>query len=124
MEEALAGWLRKQVSLLEEQREAPPEAEHSSGIDPLRRQQWLALAGNLYLLGNLRCENHNYEVAHALYTRALAAAEKVAPLEDNGRSLVARIQRNQQAVSEILNGGESRVEVEQAESEERQTVVQ
>jgi hypothetical protein len=64
----------------------------------------------LYLLGNLRCENHNYEVAHALYTRALAAAEKVAPLEDKGRSLVAQIQRNQQAVSEILKGGESRVE--------------
>jgi hypothetical protein len=113
LEEALAGWLRKQVSLLEEQREAPPEAEHSSGMDPLRRQQWIALAGNLYLLGNLHCEIHDYAVAYALYSRALAAAEKVASLEDNGRSLVARIQRNQQAVSEILNGGESRMELEQ-----------
>src|SRR5437868_7226527 len=43
LEEVLAGWLRNQVSLLEEQREAPPEAEHSSGMDPLRRQQWIAL---------------------------------------------------------------------------------
>jgi len=123
LEEALAGWLRKQVSQLEEQREAAPEAEHSSGIDPLRRQQWLAFAGNLYLLGNLHCENHNYVAAHALYSRALAAAEKVATLEDNGgRSLVARIRKNQQAVSEILDGGESRVE--QAESEDLQTMVQ
>jgi hypothetical protein len=122
LEEALTGWLRKQISLFEEQREAAPEAEHSSGIDPLRRQQWLALAGNLYLLGNLRCENHNYVVAHALYTSALAAAEKVASLEDNGRSLVARIRRNQQAVSEILKGGEAGVE--QVESEELQTVIQ
>ena len=125
LEEALTGWLRKQISLFEQQREAAPEAAHSSGIeDPLRRQQWLALAGNLYLLGNLHCEIHDYVVAYALYSRALAAAEKVATLEDNGRWLVERIRKNQQAVSEILNGGESRVEVEQAESEELQTVVQ
>jgi hypothetical protein len=124
LEEALAGWLRKQVSLMEEQCKAASETEHSSGIDPLRRQQWLALAGNLYLLGNLHCEIHDHVVAYALYSRALAAAEKVATLEDNGRGLVERIRKNQQAVSEILNGGESRVEVEQAESEELQTVVQ
>jgi len=125
LEEALTGWLRKQISLFEQQREAVPEAAHSSGIeDPLRRQQWLALAGNLYLLGNLHCEIHDYVVAYALYSRALAAAEKVAILEDNGHWLVERIRKNQQAVSEILNGEESRVEVEQAESEELQTAVQ
>jgi hypothetical protein len=123
LEEVLAGWLRKQVSLLEEQREAPPQAEHSSGMDPLRRQQWIALAGNLYLLGNLHCEIHDYAVAYALYSRALSAAEKIATLEDNGRWLVERIRKNQQAVSEILKGGESRLDVEHAESEE-ETVVQ
>jgi hypothetical protein len=124
LEEALAGWLRKQIVLFEEQREVPRQAEHLSGIDPLRRQQWLALAGNLYLLGNLHCEIHDYVVAYALYSRALAAAEKIATLEDNVRWLVTRIRKNQQAVSDILNGGESRVEVERAESEELQTVVQ
>ncbi len=124
LEEALTGWLRKQISLFEQQREAAPEVHSSRIEDPLRRQQWLALAGNLYLLGNLHCEIHDYVVAYALYSRALAAAEKVAILEDNGHWLVERIRKNQQAVSEILNGGESRVEVEQAESEELQTVVQ
>ena len=78
----------------------------------------------MYLLGNLHCEIHDYVVAYALYSRALAVAEKVATVEDNGRWLVERLRKDQQAVSEILNGGESRVEVEQAESEELQTVVQ
>ena len=58
----------------------------------------------MYSLANFYREDHNYVVAHSLYGRALAAAEKVATLEDNGRALVARIRKDQQAMSEILNG--------------------
>jgi hypothetical protein len=123
LEEALAGWLRKQISLTEERHEAPREVEHSrsnsNGIDRIRQKQWLAFAGNLYSLANLHRENHNYVVAHALYGRALVA-EKVEALGDRGASLVARIRKNQQAVSEILHGGE--LGVEQAPSEELQMV--
>lgn len=124
LEEALAGWLRKQISLTEEQHETPREVEHSrsksNGIDRIRDKKWLAFAGNLYSLANLHRENHNYLVAHALYGRALVAAEQVEALGDSGRSLVARIRKNQQAVSEILHGGE--LSVEQSPSEELQMV--
>jgi hypothetical protein len=118
LEEALAGWLRKQVSQIEEQREADHSTSTSNGIDRLRQQQWLAFAGNLFVLANLHREYHNYVVAHALYGHALAAAEKVAAIGDNGRCLVERIRKNQQAISEKLYGGERGVE--QAPSEELQ----
>ena len=116
LEEALAGWLRKQISRIEGQRAAEPSRSNSNGIDPLRRQQWLAFVANLYFLANLHRGYHDYVVAYALYGRALAAADKVVALGDNGRSLVARIRKKQQAVSEILHGGEQ--SQEQAPSEE------
>jgi hypothetical protein len=110
-EDALAGWLRKQISRIEEPREAARETEHSRSnsnvIDRLRQRQGLAFAGNLLSLANLHRENHSYVVAHALYGRALVAAENVAAGPgDNGRSLVDRIRKNQQAVSEVVHGAE------------------
>ena len=119
LEEALAGWLRQQIGQIEEQRNAEHSSSASHGIDPLRRQQCLAFAGNLYFLANLHRAYQNYAVAHALYGHALAAAEKVTVLGDNGRSLIARIGKDQQAVSEILRGGEQGVE--QASPEKLET---
>jgi len=111
LEEALASWLRNQVSRIEEQREqAPKTEEHARGsncLDGLRRKQWLALAGNLYSLANRHRENRNYVVAHALYGRALAAAENIATGEDDANSLAARIRHAQQAVFEILHLGDN-----------------
>jgi len=106
LEEALAGWLRKQISRIEEQREAEHSKNNSNGLERLRQQQWLALAENLCSLANLHRESYNYVVAHALYGRALAAAERVVALGDDGRSLVDRIRTNQQAVSETLQAGQ------------------
>jgi len=109
LEEALAGWLRKQISQIEQQIEAPPLVEsskrESKGLDRIRRRQWLVLAGNLYALANLHREDHDYPIAHTLYGRALAAGEKVAALGDTERSLVERIRKDQQAVAGILRGG-------------------
>ena len=94
LEDALAGWLRKQIGEIERgetapgvaQSQAPSQAKsNSKGMDRLRRRQWLAFAGNLYSLANRQCDNHNYLAAHALYGRALAATQKVATLEDSGR---------------------------------------
>ena len=118
LEEALAGWLRKQISRIEEHRKTEHSRNNSNGLERLRQQQWLALAENLCSLANLHRESHNYVVAHALYGRALAAAEKVVALEDAGRSLIERIRTNQQAVSETLPAGDRGVE--QAPSEELQ----
>ena len=118
LEEALASWLRKQISQIEEQREAEHSRSNSNGLERLRQQQWLALAENLCSLANLHRESHNYVVAHALYGRALAAAERVVALGDDGRSLIERIRTNQQGVSETLPVGDS--SVEQAPSEELQ----
>jgi len=102
LEEALAGWLRDQVSRIEEQRYRASKAEQaaagSEGLDALHGKQWLAIVGNLYLLANRHRDNHDYLVAHALYGRALEAAEKVATSKD-GLSLVARIRENQRAVA-------------------------
>ena len=120
LEDALAGWLREQISQMEEHREAEHSRNTSHGSDGLRRQQCLAFAGNLYVLANLQRAYHNYGVAHALYGQALAAAEKVGELGDSERSLIARIRKDQQAVSEILHGCEPGVE--QASSEELETV--
>jgi hypothetical protein len=118
LEEALAGWLCKQISRIEEHREAEHSRNNSNGLERLRQQQWLALAENLCTLANLHRESRNYLVAYALYGRALAAAERVVALGDDGRSLIERIRRNQQAVSETLQLGDT--SVEQAPSEELQ----
>jgi len=112
LEEALAGWLRNQVSRIEEQREQASKTEHakgsSSGAEGVPGKQWLAFAGNLHSLANRHRDNHNYVVAHGLYGRALEVAEKIATGEDNGNRLAARIRNDQQAVSEILHPGENR----------------
>ena len=118
LEEALASWLRKQISRIEEHREAEHSRNNSNGLERLRQQQWLALAENLYSLANLHRDSHNYVVAHALYGRALAAAGRVVALGDDGRSLIERIRTNQRAVSETLQVGDT--SVEQAPSEELQ----
>jgi hypothetical protein len=118
LENAFAHWLHEQINQIAE----PREAEHSknaSGIDRLRHQ-WLAFAGNLYLLANLHRDYHNYVVAYALYGHALAAAENVAALGESGRSLITQIRKDLEAVSEILRGGER--DVEQASTEELETV--
>lgn len=109
LEEALAGWLRNQVNRIEERREQAskmdPAKGSSNGLDDLHRKQWLALAGNLYSLAKRHRENHNYVVAHALYGRALEAAEKTAAGANDEHSLAARIRNDQQAVFEVLHGG-------------------
>jgi hypothetical protein len=110
LEEALADWLRKQIGQIEEQRQAEQSSSAASGMDRLRRQQWLAFAGNLYVLANRHRERDDYVVAYALYGHALAAAEKVAAHEGSASSLVARIRKDQQVVSEILHGGDQRME--------------
>jgi hypothetical protein len=113
LEEALAGWLRNQVSQIEEQREQASKTEpakaSSNGLDSLHRKQWLAFVGSLHSLANRHRDNHNYLVAHALYGRALEAAEKIATGEDDGHRLAARIRNDQQAVFEILHPGENRI---------------
>jgi hypothetical protein len=118
LEEALASWLRKQISQIEEQREAEYSRNNSNGLERIRQQQWLAFAENLSSLANLHRERHNYVVARALYSRALVAAERVVALGDDGPSLIERIRTNQQAVSETLQVGNRGVE--QAPSEELQ----
>jgi hypothetical protein len=110
LEEALAGWLRKQISRIEEHREAEHSRNKSNGLERLRQQQWLALAENLCSLANLHRESHNYLVAYAVYGRALVAAQRVVALGDDGHSLIERIRTNQQAVSETLQVGDTGVE--------------
>ena len=123
LEEALAGWLRDQISQIEEQREKAsktvPTTASSKGLEGLQRKQWLVFATNLYLLARRRRDNHDYVVANALYGRALEAAQNVAASED-GLSLVARIRNDQQAVSAILRRGEDGAK--KTESEELQVV--
>jgi hypothetical protein len=123
LEEALAGWLREQISQIEEQREqaskAEPATASSNGLDELHRKQWLVFADNLYLLANRHRDLYDYAVANGLYCRALEAAQKVATSED-GLSLVARIGNDQQAVSAILRRGGDGSKI--AESEELQVV--
>jgi hypothetical protein len=124
LEEALAGWLRDQISQIEEQRERAPRTESTTasptGLDGLQRKQWLVLANNLYLLASRRRDNHDYVVAHALYSRALEAAQNVAASE-GGLLMVARILNDQQAVRAILHWGQDGAK--RTESEEVQAVV-
>lgn len=125
LEEALTGWLRDQINRIEEQRERASKAEPATAspneLDGLHRKQWVVFANNLYLLASRRRDNHDYVVAHALYGRALEAAEKVAPSEA-GLLLVARILNDQQAVSAILRQGQEGAN--RTESEEPQVAGQ
>ena len=65
---------------------------------------------NLCTLANRHRENHNYVVAHALYGRALLVAQEIHAPENDGSALVTRIQKDQQAVFEMLRSGESNQE--------------
>jgi hypothetical protein len=123
LEEALAGWLRDQISQIEEQRERSsktgPTTASPTGLDGLQRKQWLVFATNLYLLASRHRDNHDYMVAHALYGRALEAAQNVATSE-GGLLLVARILNDRQAVCAILRRGQEGAN--RNESEELQAV--
>jgi hypothetical protein len=77
---------------------------NSKGIDTTHLRQLRAFAENLCLQANRHCENRNYVVAHALYGRALEAAQRIDNPEhkENGNALVTRIQKDRQAVYELL----------------------
>jgi hypothetical protein len=123
LEEALAGWLRDQISQIEEQRERGSRSESTiaspTGLDGLQSKQWLVFANNLYLLASRRRDNHDYALAHALYGRALEAVQNVAASK-GGLLMVARILDDQQAVAAILRRGQDGAE--RTESEEAQAV--
>jgi hypothetical protein len=73
----------------------------------MHERQLRAFAENLYTLANRHREHQNYVVAHALYGRALEAAQRIDNPEnsENGNGLVTRIQKDQQAVYELLRRG-------------------
>ena len=123
LEEALAGWLRDQISQIEQQREQTSKtvrtAASPTGLNGLQRKQWLVFANNLYLLAGRHHDNHDYIVAHALYGRALEAAQNVAASE-GGLLLVSRILNDQQAGCAILRRGQD--SAKSTESEEVQAV--
>lgn len=77
---------------------------YSQKVDIIRLRQLRAIAENLYLQANRHREDHNYVVAQALYGHALAAAQRIDTPEhsEGGSDLIARIQKDQRAVSEIL----------------------
>ncbi|MGA9799206.1 MAG: hypothetical protein WBQ68_09360 [Terriglobales bacterium] len=120
LEEALAGWLRDQISQIEDLREKAsrtvPTTARSIELDGLQQKQWLIFATNLYLLGRGHRDNHDYVVAHALYGRALGAAQNVAASEA-GLLLAARILKDQQAVCAILRGGQDDAKRTESEDE-------
>ena len=125
LEEALAGWLRKQISQIEQERKvaagAKPSGNDPNGMDEIARKRWLALVGNLNYLANRHRDSGDYLVAHSLYGRALAAAEKIAMLGEAERSQAARIRESQEAVAELLRvANEIR---QQAPAEAIQTIV-
>jgi hypothetical protein len=78
---------------------------NSKGIDTIHLRQLRAFAENLCLQANRHSENQNYVVAHALYGRALEAAQRIDNPEhkENGNALVTRIQKDRQAVYELLS---------------------
>lgn len=106
LEEALSGWLRREITRLEEGIEAasrPQTSENSShSAERERQEQWMAFAGNLCSLASLYLENQKYLVAQALYKHAIAAAEKAGTLGEDARSIVSRIRLRHQVVSELL----------------------
>jgi hypothetical protein len=76
----------------------------SKGVDRMRELQLRAFAENLCTLAIRHGENKNYVVAYALYGRALEAAQRIDNPEhnENGSALVTRIQKDRQAVYELL----------------------
>jgi hypothetical protein len=123
LEEALAGWLRDQISQIEQQREQTSKTVRTTasptGLNGLQRKQWLVFANNLYLLAGRHHDNHDYIVAHALYGRALEAAQNIAASE-GGFLLVSRILNDQQAVCAVLRRGQD--SAKSTESEKVQAV--
>ena len=123
LEEALAGWLRDQISQIEQQREQTSKTVRTTasptGLNGLQRKQWLVFANNLYLLAGRHHDNHDYIVAHALYGRALEAAQNIAASE-GGLLLVSRILNDQQAGCAILRRGQD--SAKSTESEKVQAV--
>ena len=105
LEEALAGWLRDQIRQIEEEASKEKNPSSASASDGLSRKRWLAFAGNLYTLANRYRLDHDYAVAHALYGRALAAAERVVTGENDALSLSARILHDQLEVFAMLPRG-------------------
>lgn len=77
---------------------------NSKGVDTTHLRQLRAFAENLCLQANRHCGNRNYVVAHALYGRALEAAQRIdnPKHKENGNALVTRIQKDRQAVYELL----------------------
>lgn len=93
---------------------------NSQKVDRIRVRQLRAIAENLYLYANRHREQQHYVVALAMYGHALTAAQRIDTPEhsDGGSDLVARIQKDQRAVSEILraNGnGSNRTPLEKAQ---------
>lgn len=80
---------------------------NSNGMDLTRVRQLRAMAENLCTLASRHRENHNYVVAHALYGRALSTAQEIQVPENDANALVTRIQKDQQAVFEMLRSGEN-----------------
>ncbi len=106
LEEALAGWLRDQIRQIEEEVSREKNPSSASASDGLGRKRWLAFAGNLYVLANRYRRDGDYAVAHALYGRALEAAEKVVTKENDALSLSARILHDQLEVFAMLPPGQ------------------
>jgi len=126
LEEALAGWLRDQISQIEEQRKrasSTPTTKfpttNPNETDRLQKKQWLVFVNNLYLLASRHHDNQNYAVAHALYGRALEAAHNIAATA-GGLLLVERIRNDQQAVSVLMHQEENVAKT--TESEELQEI--
>lgn len=94
--------------------------KNSSGTDRLRDNQLRAFAENLCTQAIRHGEHQNYDVAYALYGRALEAAQRIASPEhgQNGSALVARIQKDRQAVYELLcrtHGGSEKALLEKSQ---------
>jgi hypothetical protein len=77
---------------------------NSKGTDRMRELQLRAFAENLCALAIRHGESQDYVVAYALYGRALEAAQRIDNPEhnENGSALVTRIQKDRQAVYELL----------------------
>jgi hypothetical protein len=68
----------------------------SHGVGPLRLRQLRAIAENLCTLARQHRNDHSYEVADALYARALSVAQQIQTLESDGNVFLARIRTEQQ----------------------------
>ncbi len=94
--------------------------KNSNGADRMRDGQLRAFAENLCTLAIRHGEHQNYDVAYALYGRALEAAQRIAsPDHDqNGSTLIARIRKDRQAVYDLLcraHGGQEKALLEKSQ---------